>query len=76
MSSFPYDNDAQRCREEGLDIVQYPVFRVFQVIYSILSVASIPALLYLMVKCFQIIFLMYYSGALLHAVSYPIIQVQ
>ncbi|KHJ95918.1 integral membrane protein [Oesophagostomum dentatum] len=72
------------CREMGLDIVEYPLFRVFQLIYTTISIVTIPMLLYVMQKYIfgatfhrnlKIIFLMYFSAALLHAIIYPVVQI-
>ncbi|VDM61126.1 unnamed protein product [Angiostrongylus costaricensis] len=35
---------------DGLDTVEYPLFRVVQAIYTLLSLASLPLLLYVQIK--------------------------
>uniref|UniRef100_A0A0K0DNH9 Serpentine receptor class gamma n=1 Tax=Angiostrongylus cantonensis TaxID=6313 RepID=A0A0K0DNH9_ANGCA len=37
-------------REEGLDLVEYPLYRIVQVLYALLSLTSLPLLLYVEVK--------------------------
>ncbi|KJH48506.1 integral membrane protein Srb [Dictyocaulus viviparus] len=72
------------CRTKGLDVVEYPLYRVFQVIYIFLSLTSFPSLLFVQIKYIsssifhqniKIIFLMYYSLALLHSVSYSVSEI-
>uniref|UniRef100_A0A0K0CVB5 G protein-coupled receptor n=1 Tax=Angiostrongylus cantonensis TaxID=6313 RepID=A0A0K0CVB5_ANGCA len=38
------------CRQRGLNVVEYPLYRFVQVLYTILSLASLPLLLYVQIK--------------------------
>ncbi|KAJ1353665.1 hypothetical protein KIN20_010344, partial [Parelaphostrongylus tenuis] len=38
------------CRQNGLYVVEYPLYRIVQVLHTILSMASIPLLLYVEIK--------------------------
>ncbi|KAE9415341.1 hypothetical protein Angca_010039, partial [Angiostrongylus cantonensis] len=72
------------CRQRGLNVVEYPLYRFVQVLYTILSLASLPLLLYVQIKYIfgstfhrniKIIFLLYYSLALVHSATFSTIQV-
>ncbi|KAE9412710.1 hypothetical protein Angca_003798 [Angiostrongylus cantonensis] len=72
------------CRKERLDFMEYPLYRVVQVIYTLLSLLSLPLLLYVQIKYIsgttfhwnlKIILFLYYSLALLHSTAYLSIQI-
>ncbi|KJH49736.1 integral membrane protein Srb [Dictyocaulus viviparus] len=72
------------CRKRWLEAVEYPLFRVFQVIYMILSMAALPILIYVQLKHIfgptfhqniKMILLIYYSLALFHAMAYSTTQI-
>ncbi|KAJ1368023.1 hypothetical protein KIN20_029072, partial [Parelaphostrongylus tenuis] len=72
------------CRKIGLNLVEYPLYRVVQAIHTFLSMASLPLLLHVQIKYIfgstfhrniKIILLLYYSLALLHSAAYTSIQI-
>ncbi|KAJ1353342.1 hypothetical protein KIN20_009951, partial [Parelaphostrongylus tenuis] len=44
------DANEMECRKGGLDIAQFKLFRITQVFYTLLSLSSLPLLLYVQVK--------------------------
>ncbi|KJH40729.1 integral membrane protein Srb [Dictyocaulus viviparus] len=70
--------------EKWLDLVEYPLYRTVQVLYTVLSLASLPIFFYVLIKYIigptfhrniKLILLIYYSLASFHAIIYSVIQI-